>query len=154
MFVFTSLISYVNFNEIIFSFFSNTIIFFDDFYEAINDIFISELTGIYTSLYWSNSLLLIIIGVLLLIASIICVVLVSFFTKLRNYNYNTFLEFFSIVKSCYSFIFVRKQNLSKQGRGNTSTRIFNKKNFNPQLHSEYKEKQDIFEIKEKTKQNN
>jgi hypothetical protein len=84
-----------------------------------------------------------------LIASIICVVLVSFFTKLRNYNYNTFLEFFDIAKNCYSFIFLRKQNLAKQGRVVTSTRIFNKKNFDSTLHSEYKEKQEAYENKKK-----
>lgn len=86
---------------------------------------------------------------LLLVASIICVVLVSFFTKLRNYNYKTFLEFFEIAKSCYTFIFLRKQNLSKQGRSVTSTRIFSKKHFNTTMHTEYKEKQDIFEKEKK-----
>ena len=84
---------------------------------------------------------------MLLVASIICVVLVSFFTKLRNYNYNTFLEFFEIAKNCYSFVFLRKQNLAKQGRGITSTRIFYKKNLDPITHSEYKEKQELFEKK-------
>lgn len=107
------------------------------------------MTGIYVSMYISNSLLLVVVGILLLVASIICVVLAAFFTKLRNYNYNTFLEFFDIAKTCYSFIFVRKQNLSKQGRGVPSTRIFNKKIFDNAVHSEYKEKQNTFESNKK-----
>ena len=140
-----SMFSYVNLGEIYFHTFSNNAVIFDDFYEALNDLFLSDLTGVYVSLYWTNSLLLLIIGVLLLVASIICVVLVSFFTKLRNYNYKSFLDFFDIAKNCYAFIFLRKQNLSKQGRGATSTRIFSKKVYDSTAHAEYKEKQDLFE---------
>ena len=145
-----SLLSYVALGDANVSVFTNSYAVLDDFYGALNDLFISELTGVYVSLYWTNSLLLFMVGILLLIASIACVVLVSFFTKLRNYNYNTFLEFFEIAKSCYSFIFLRKQNLAKQGRGFTSTRIFNKKNSDSIIHPTYKEKQEIFENKKKT----
>jgi hypothetical protein len=94
------------------------------------------------------------VGLLLLIASIICVVLVSFFTKLRNHNVNVFLDIFNIAKTCYSYIFLRKQNLAKQGGGTTSTKIFNKKTFDSKLHSEYREKQEIFEKKKKDEQKN
>ena len=146
---FLSFFSYIALGDSNISIISNSHIILEDFYEALNDTFVSELTGIYVSLYWTNSLLLFIIGILLLIASIICVVLVSFFTKLRNYNYNTFLEFFEIAKNCYSFIFLRKQNLSKQGRSTTSTRLFNKKNFDTNTHFEYKEKHEFFENQKK-----
>jgi hypothetical protein len=60
-----------------------------------------------------------------------------------------FLELFSIVKSCYSLVFLRKQNLSKQGRANVSTRIVNKKIFNEDEHIEYKSKQSIFDKSKK-----
>jgi hypothetical protein len=146
-----SLYSYLNLGEFFFQPFSITSVFLDDFYEALNDLFINDLTGIFISLYITNSLLLIIIGLLLLIASIICVVLVSFFTKLRNLNFTTFLNIFEIIKTCYSFIFLRKQNLSKQGRNVSSTRIFNKKTFDSSTHTEYKEKQNIFEKKKDNK---
>jgi hypothetical protein len=108
--------------------------------------------GIFISMYTTNSLLIIIVGLLLLIASIVCVVLVSFFTKLRNYSFKHFLNIFTIFKTCYSFIFLRKQNLSKQGRSTTSTRIFNKKTFDTTAHTEYREKQEIFEKKKKDEQ--
>jgi glucan phosphoethanolaminetransferase (alkaline phosphatase superfamily) len=110
--------------------------------------------GIFVSMYITNSLLLVIIGLLLLVASIICVVLVSFFTKLRNYSFKNFLNIFAIFKTCYSFIFLRKQNLAKQGRSTASTRIFNKKTFDYTAHTEYREKQEIFEKKKKEEQKN
>lgn len=138
-------ISYMNFNEIFSAPFLNSTIVLEEFYNALHDLFISELTGIYISLYWTNSLLLLVIGVLLLIASIICVVLVSFFTKLRIFNYQTFFQFFDIAKSCSAFIFLRKQNLSKQGRGVASTRIFSKKKLESESFSEYKEKYNVYE---------
>ena len=135
---FLSSFSYVNLGELVFNDFSITSYFLDDFYEALNEFYITDLTGIYISLYITNSTLLVVIGLLLLVASIICVVLVSFFTKLRNFNFKNFLDIFEIAKTCYSFIFLRKQHLAKQGRGNVSTRMFNKKSFNTTMHSEYK----------------
>jgi hypothetical protein len=135
--------------ESFFNSFSITSSFLDDFYEALNEFYSTDLTGIYINLYVTNSTLLVVIGLLLLIVSIICVVLVSFFTKLRNSNFKSFLDIFDIAKTCYSFIFLRKQNLAKQGRSNVSTRIFNKKTFNSTTHAEYKEKQEIFEQKKK-----
>ena len=107
VFMLLSLFSYVNLGVTHSYTFFNGVAILDDFYEALNDVFVGELTGVYVSLYWTNSLLLLIIGVLLLVASIICVVLVSFFTKLRNYNYKSFLNFFSVAKNCYSFILLR-----------------------------------------------
>lgn len=144
-----SFYSYVNLGEFFFAPFSLTSNFLDDFYEALNEFYAIDLTGIFINLYVTNSTLLVVIGLLLLIASIICVVLVSFFTKLRNSSFKSFLDIFEIAKTCYSFIFLRKQNLAKQGRSNVSTRIFNKKTFDSNTHAEYKEKQDIFEQKKK-----
>ena len=154
LFVVISLLSYysyVNLGSFFIQPFSITGVLLDDFYEALNELFTNDLIGIFISLYITNSLLLIIIGLLLLIASIICVVLVSFFTKLRNFNFNSFANIFEIAKTCYSFIFLRKQNLSKQGRTVTSTRMFEKKLFDLKIHSEYKEKQENFEKKQNTK---
>lgn len=143
----TSIISYVNLSNENFFYFSLSSIFLDDIYEALNDLNTNELVGIYITLYWTNSILLIIVGLLLLIASIICVVLVSFFTKNRNYNIDVFLDLYNIAKTCYSFIFLRKQNLSKQGRNITSTRIFKKKDMDTKLYTEYKLKQEMFDKK-------
>lgn len=145
-----SFYSFVNLGEFFFHPFSITSNFLDDFYEALNEFYSTDLTGIFINLYVTNSTLLVVIGILLLVASIICVVLVSFFTKLRNSSFKSFLDIFEIAKTCYSFIFLRKQNLAKQGRSTVSTRMFNKKTFDTATHAEYKEKQDIFEQKKKS----
>jgi len=86
---------------------------------------------------------------MLLIASMILVILSSFFTKKRNFNVKTFLNIFTIFKTCYSFIFLRKQNLANQPKTPNSTRIFKKKTINSATHAEYKKKYDIFEKKKK-----
>jgi len=140
---------YVNLSEFYFYQIKANIIFLEEFYEALNDFFINDLTGLFVNLYITNSLLLIITALMLLIASIICVILSSFFIKTRNFNVKTFLNLFKIVKTCYSFIFIRKQNLSKQGQTKNSTRLFLKKTLNPSYHAEYKEKYEIFEKKKK-----
>jgi hypothetical protein len=147
-----SLYSYNPLGEFFFYQFSITSYFYDDFYEALHELFVNDLMGIFVTMYITNSLLLVVVGFLLLIASIICVVLVSFFTKLRNYSFKNFLSIFSIIKTCYSFIFLRKQNLAKQGRSTASTRIFEKKTFDTAAHAEYRKKQEIFEKKKKDTQ--
>jgi hypothetical protein len=44
---------------------------------------------------------------------------------------------------------LRKQHLAKQSRSVTSTKIFTKKSFESALHTEYKQKQEIYEKKKK-----
>jgi hypothetical protein len=144
--------SYPTLGMLYFESFSIPIYFYDDYYEALNDISINDLTGLFVGLYITNSLLLVIIGLFLLVASIICVVLVSFFTKIRNASVKDFLNLFNLVKNCYSFIFLRKQNLAKQGRAHTSTRVFSKKTFDSAAHKEYREKYEKFEQQKKEQQ--
>jgi len=131
---------------------SITAYFYDDYYETLNELCINDLMGIFTGLYITDSLLLLVIGVVLLVASIICVVLVSFFTKIRNSSFKNFLNIFTILKNCYSFIFLRKQNLSKQGKGGASTRGFSKQTFDSTAHTEYREKYEAFEQQKKEQQ--
>lgn len=150
LFIFiTSIFSYNNLGTDYFYPFSITSIFLEDFYEALHEINVNDLTGIFVILYWTNSLLLFIIAILLLIASLICVILTSFFTKIRNFDVKSFLTIFNVAKTCYSFIFLRKQNLAKQGRNYASTKIFKKKTFDSKIHAEYREKQEIFEKKKR-----
>ncbi len=139
-----SVFSYHTLGNDFFHSFSVSVYFLDEFYEAFSDFTGNDLTGLYTSLYLTNSILLVIIGFLLLIASVICVVLVSFFTGYRNFNMNIFLDLINVAKTCYSFIFLRKQNLSKQGRAAPSTRVVNKKTSNTGAHAEYKVKREVF----------
>jgi hypothetical protein len=117
---------------------------YDNFYEIYSDFSSNDLVGIYVTLYITNSILLVIIALLLLIASIICVFLVSFFVKNRNFFFKDFLINYKVIKHIYNFIFLRKQNLGKQGRSAAATRIFLKKTYNKQIHLEYKIKHDVF----------
>ncbi len=141
--------SYPNLGVYFFNSLNTPIYFYDDYYEALNELAVNDLIGIFVGLYITDSLLLVIIGILLLISSIICVVIVSFFTKFRNSSIKDFLGLFSVVKTCYTFIFIRKQNLSKQGRSNHSTRVFNKKTFDEFSHKEYRDKYEMFEQQKK-----
>lgn len=122
--------------------FMNSYVVLDDYYNTLYENITTDLIGVFTILYITNSLLLVIVGVLLLVASIVCVVLVSFFTKNRNFNNSIFVDIFTIAKSCYSFVFLRKQNLAKQGRTVTSTRLFSKKRFDATHHKDYQAKND------------
>lgn len=150
----TLLIIYVplNLGEYFYAPFFADFYVFEEFYEALVDLVANDLVGPFINLFWVNSLIMIFIGILLLGASIVCTFLVSFFIKPRVFNLKSFLSVFSILNECHSFIFNRKQNLSKQGRNESGARVFNKKNFDSKLHKEYKYKYDIFEQKKKDKE--
>ena len=136
-----SSISYVNLSNFFVNTFSLTGVFLEDYYEALNDTYVNDLMGIFINLYSLNSILFLVVGFLLLVGSIICVVLVTYFLKFRNLNLNTFLKIYSILKNSYSLVFLRKQNLSKQGRSVASTRLFTKKTINNSSLNSYKTKE-------------
>ncbi len=144
-----SIYSYPNLGMEFFNTLSIPFYIYDDFYEAMQELGVNDLMGIFLTFYITDSLLFFLLGIFLLVASIICVVIVSFFTKTRNYSFKNFLNIFSILKTCYSFIFLRKQNLSTQGKSSSSTRVFSKKIFDSNSHKEYREKYEIFEQKKK-----
>lgn len=105
----------------------NNIFLWDDYYEALNNNKMNDLFGIYISYYFINSFEFIIIGLLLLIASVVCVNLNKFNRNIKSNNYYNLLSLFDFFDDFVKFIFMRKQNLVDQSISSTSTKMFKKK---------------------------
>lgn len=99
----------------------------DDFYESFNNNKSNDLYGLFLSYYYINSLEFIIVGLLLLFASMVCVNLNKFTKNLRFNNYYDFLVLFDFFNDFVNYTFLRKQNLNDQTISNSSTRFFKKK---------------------------
>jgi hypothetical protein len=67
------------------------------------------------------------IGILLLIASVVCVNLNRFQKLLKVQKYTYSLNIFDFFKDFMNYTFMRKQNLVDQSMGSVSVRIFKKK---------------------------
>lgn len=104
-----------------------TSILWDDYYEAINNINMNDLYGVYISFYILNALETILIGFVLLFASMIAVNLNSLLKKNKSVNYVSFSYLYDYFKYINSIIFMRKQNLVNQENSKESTRSFKKK---------------------------
>lgn len=87
----------------------------------------NDLFGIYVSYYLLNSFEFIVIGLILLIASVVSVNLNKFNRHLKANNYYDLLTLFDFFEDFVKFIFMRKQNLVDQSISSTSTKIFKKK---------------------------
>lgn len=105
----------------------NIIFLWDDYYEALNNSKMNDLFGIYISYYLINSFEFIIIGLLLLIASVVCVNLNKFNKNIKANNYYDLLTLFDFFEDFVKFIFMRKQNLVDQEISSPSTKMFKKK---------------------------
>jgi hypothetical protein len=87
----------------------------------------NDVYGLYTSYYILNSLEFIMIGLLLLFASIVCVNLSKFNRNLKLNNYYELLTLYDFFNDFVNFLFIRKQNLTNQTIAVVSTLIFKKK---------------------------
>lgn len=101
--------------------------YWDDYYESLNNYLMNDVYGLYNSYYILNSFEFIMIGLLLLFASIICVNLSKFNKNLKINNYYELLTLYDFFNDFVNFLFMRKQNLTNQTISNASTRIFKKK---------------------------
>lgn len=100
---------------------------FDNFYEAIYNPVMNDLFGFSISYYLLNSVEFIIVGLLLLFGSVVCVNLHQINKSVRSQsNYNSSLAF-NFFLDFTSFLFLRRQNLVKQGNTKASLKIFKKK---------------------------
>ena len=99
----------------------------DNSYESIFNLLQNDLFVLFISYYVLNNVEFIIIGFLLLVGSIICVNLYTVNKNTRSQNYNSFLNIFNFFLDMSSFLFLRKQNLIKQGNMKPSLKIFLKK---------------------------
>lgn len=99
----------------------------DDYYESLFNDRMNDIFGLFISYYLLNSFEFIIIGVLLLVASVVCVNLNKFMRNIKAGNYYELITIFDIFKDFTKFIFMRKQNLSDQNNHEAFIRIFKKK---------------------------
>lgn len=100
---------------------------FDNFYEAVYNPVMNDLFGFSISYYLLNSVEFIIVGLLLLFGSVVCVNLHQINKNVRSQsNYNSSLAF-NFFLDFTSFLFLRRQNLVKQGNTKASLKIFKKK---------------------------
>jgi len=102
-------------------------IFWDDFYEALNNDKMNDIFGSMISFYLFNSYEFLIIGFLLLIGSMICVNLNRFLKTAKTSNYFDFFTIFNVFKDFFKMFFMRKQNLVNQETQPASTRFFGRK---------------------------
>lgn len=109
--------------------FKELIIFFnyDDYYSALFDNKMNDLFGLFISYYYINSFEFLLVGFLLLIASLLSVNLNKFNRNIKSNNYYELTTLFDFFDDFIKFIFMRKQNLVDQAISSTSTRIFKKK---------------------------
>lgn len=105
----------------------NTNDLWDNYYEALFNSNINDFTTFLISYYTYNSLELLLIGLVILIASLVCVNLNRLVQKSKIQNIGEFLATFNFFKNYVSFSFMRQQNLPLQTFQATSTRIFKKK---------------------------
>lgn len=99
----------------------------DNYYEALHNPVLNDLFGFSISYYLINGVEFIIIGLLLLLGSVICVNLYQMNKNVRTQNYSSFLSVFNFFSDFSSFLFLRKQSLTKQGNVKASLKIFKKK---------------------------
>lgn len=99
----------------------------DDYYEAFNNPITNDLIGFYISYYMLNSIEYILIGFLLLTGSVLCVNLHKLNKNTRVQGLLNFLTVFKFFEDFVNFLFLRKQNTTKQGNTKATVKAFYKK---------------------------
>ena len=87
----------------------------------------NDFMGFLVSYYYLNSFEFTLVGILLLIGSVACVNLFKINKLNRVASFDGFFKIFNFFKDFSDYIFLRKQNLTKQNNATTATRIFKKK---------------------------
>jgi len=120
--------SFFNFVEMESHSFLNFNLFYcwDDYYESFHNFVMNDLFGFTISYYIINALSFFLIGFLLLIGSVLCVTLYNYNKNARVQSYGNFLNLFDFFNNFISSIFLRKQNIFKQGNTIASTKLFSK----------------------------
>jgi len=105
----------------------NIFLFWEDFYEALNNTNMNDFSVLLISYYTVNSLEFLIIGAILLLGSVVCVNLHKANKNKRVESYGNFLTFFNFFKDSVNYIFTRKQNLHNQNIATPSSKVFKRK---------------------------
>lgn len=107
---------------------NTTLIFIiDNSYEAFFNFIQNDLFIFFISYYILNNVEFVIVGFLLLVGSILCVNLYQINKSIRVQSYKTFFNIFNFFLDMCSFLFIRRQNLIKQGNAKSALKIFSKK---------------------------
>lgn len=106
----------------------DTVVNWEDYYESVYNDNMNDFVGLYLAYYVFNSIEFVIIGVLLFIASIVCINLFRFTKIVKFRNYNNFLKTFKLAQSFTYCTFMRKQNIVVQANEKPSIRSFSGKN--------------------------
>lgn len=99
----------------------------DNYYEALHNNVANDLFGFSISYYFLNAVEFLFVGFLLLVGSVVCVNLYTFNRNVRTQSSNNYLTLFNFFSDFTSFLFLRKQNLIKQGNNKASVKLFKKK---------------------------
>ena len=102
-------------------------IFFDNYYESLSNVVQNDLFGFLISYYIFNSFEFLVIGFMLLVGSFVCVNLYRFEKNSKTQNYFNFGIIFNFFNDFSNFLFLRKQNITKQGNNKSTLKIFKKK---------------------------
>ena len=89
----------------------SSVFIWDDYYEALANSILNDLTGFFFSFYEFNSFEFLVIGFFLLIGSMVCINLNKYLNNIKNDKYVDFLKLFNIFSDSVNILFLRKQNL-------------------------------------------
>jgi len=108
---------------------SNLSLYFllDNSYECVFNFIQNDLFVFFISYYVLNNMEFIFVGFLLLVGSVVCVNLYSVNKNTRLQNNKSFLNIFNFFIDMCSFVFLRKQNIVKQGNVKPALKVFIKK---------------------------
>ena len=99
----------------------------DNYYESYINNITNDLFGFSISYYFVNGVEFIFIGFLLLVGSVVCVTLYQMNKNIRTQSLNNNLTIFNFYLDFTNFLFLRKQNLIKQGNNKAAVKLFKKK---------------------------
>lgn len=105
----------------------NNIDFWDNYYEAVSNSNVNDFVVFLISYYALNSIFLIALIFIILIASVICVNLNKINKDTKVQNFEIFIKLFDFLLTNVSVIFMRQQNIINQENQLSGTRIFKKK---------------------------
>ena len=105
----------------------NSYLIWENYYEALYNLKMNDLFGLFISYYYINSFEFITIGLLLLFVSLVCVNLNKFSKNFKLNNYYSLFTLFDFFNDFINFFFLRKQNLVDQTNHVAATRVFKKK---------------------------
>lgn len=125
-FVFFSLFFFLHFRPFFFKAL-NPISYWDDYYEALNNLSMNDLTGLYLFYYSSHIPLFIVFTFLIFIASLICVNIGVIAKVQVKQSLQPLKDIFNFMKDLISFDFRRTQKTHHQQKRKSTTRFVSSK---------------------------